>query len=814
MRCFLTLWIFLISLLTLVSSCEPLAAQAKQAQQVKFFETKIRPLLARHCYECHGNKKQKNGLRVDSLASLLKGGESGAAVIPGNPVDSLLIAAVNYDGFEMPPKGRLQQEEIEDLTTWIRAGAVWPDVEVSASTNRILKFTQEEKDFWAFQPLNSPEIPVSDSIWSTNNIDRFVEDKLKEYELTPAPIAEPDKLLRRIYFDITGLAPPPEVVTAFLEDPSEPHYHSLVDSLLDSPQYGERWARFWLDLVRYAESDGYNSDGYRSTAWHYRDYVIKAFQHDKPYDQFMKEQIAGDELDGTNLDSQIATGYLRHWIYEYNQRDAKSQWAIILNDITDVTGDTFLGMGMSCARCHDHKFDPILQDDYFRLQAFFAPLLPINRIMNAPPDEIKQYQDKLKLWEEATYEIRQQIDEMQVAKKKSSRKEQYSKFPLDVRPFLFKPANERSPYEQQLAYLADLQVDDLIAKINWDDYFKKEEKAKWDDLSYKLKQFDNLKPAALEVLPTVTDVSSTPPDTYVQDSSQKVQPGILSILDPEDAEIAKTEKQLTTGRRSALANWLAGKDNPLTSRVMVNRIWQHYFGRGIVTTPSDFGVLGARPTHPKLLDYLATEFTANGWSLKHIHRLILHSSTYRQSSINPIAEKARALDSDNSLLWRANVRRLDAEQIRDSLLAASEELDRSSFGPPVDKSKPRRSIYLKVIRNQPNELLMAFDGTDNILSTPERMTTTTPNQALLVFNNTWVLARAKKLATNSAPKETSTESIESAVTKIYYRLFSRPPRDIELSTAHDFLIQTADLNTRWEDFCHVLICSNEFFYID
>ena len=814
MRCSLTLWIFLFSLLTLKSSYEILAAETDLAQQVKFFENKIRPLLARHCYECHGSKKQKSGLRVDSLAALLKGGESGAAIIPGNPTESLLVGAVNYDAFEMPPKGKLQPQEIEDLTTWVRSGAVWPEVDVSAATNRSLKFTEDEKNFWAFQPLTSPEIPASDSTWSTNQIDHFIEHKLKVSQLTPAPIAEPEKLLRRIYFDITGLAPPPEVVKAFLEDPTESHYHSLVDSLLDSPQYGERWARFWLDLVRYAESDGYNSDGARKSAWHYRDYVIKAFQHDKPYDQFMKEQIAGDEMDGTNLESQIATGYLRHWIYEYNQRDAKSQWAIILNDITDVTGDTFLGMGMSCARCHDHKFDPILQDDYFRLQAFFTPLLPINRVMNASPEEIDQYQNKLKLWEEATYEIRQQIEKMQDAKKASSRKEQYSKFPLDVRPFLFKAANERSAYEQQLAYLADLQVDDLIAKIKWDEFFKTEQKEKWDDLSEKLKQFDHLKPAALEIIPTVTDVSTIPPDTFVQDSEQTVQPGILSILDPQNFEIETSANQLTTGRRSALADWLARRDNPLTSRVMVNRIWQHYFGKGIVTTPSDFGILGARPSHPKLLDYLASEFTANDWSLKHIHRLILHSSTYRQSANNPIAEKAREVDSENSLLWRANVRRLDAEQIRDSILAASEELDKSSFGPSVDKSKPRRSIYLKVIRNQPNELLMAFDGTDNILSTPERMTTTTPNQALLVFNNAWVLARAEKLAANSAPEKSSVDSINSSVSQVYYRLFSRPPSDTELSTAHSFLTQTTDLTTQWQDFCHVLLCSNEFFYID
>ena len=247
---------------------------------------------------------------------------------------------------------------------------------------------------------------------------------------------------------------------------------------------------------------------------------------------------------------------------------------------------------------------------------------------------------------------------------------------------------------------------------------------------------------------------------------------------------------------------------------MVNRIWQHYFGKGIVSTPSDFGILGSRPTHPELLDYLALEFTANQWSIKHIHRLILHSSTYRQSAINPMAEQARGTDFDNALLWRANVRRMDAEQIRDSLLAASGELDRKSFGPPVEISKPRRSIYLKVIRNQPNELLMAFDGTDNILSTPERMTTTTPNQALLVLNNDWIVERAKKLAANTEPEDASPETINNAVSQLHLHLFGRPVQDAELTTAREFLVKNAALGANWQDYCHVLLCSNEFFYID
>ena len=788
-----------------------LAAQTPTANQTKFFEEKIRPLLIRNCYECHGEQKQKSNLRVDSLSHLLNGGDSGAAVVPGKPEESLLMAAVQYDGLEMPPKGKLPAQDIKNLKAWIEAGAVWPKTEIPLSQQRALSFTSEQREFWSFQELKPPPVPTIQSDWVANDIDQFILKRLQAKQITPAPLATPEKLLRRVYLDITGLAPPSDVVQAFSEDPSDKHYQSIVNRLLDSPQYGERWARFWMDLVRYAESDGYNSDGYRKNAWRYRDYVIKAFQQDKPYNQFITEQIAGDEIDPDNLEAQIATGYLRHWIYEYNQRDAKSQWSIILNDITDVTGDTFLGMGMSCARCHDHKFDPILQADYFRLQAFFSPLLPINSVPLATPEQVAEYQAKLEKWELATTEIRQQIETMQGPKLKSSRDAQYSKFPLDVRPFLFMDASERTPYQQQLAYLADLQVNDQIAKIKWDTHFKDSQKEKWDNLQTQLKEFEELKPSPLEVIPTVTDVSATPPRTLIQDSDQAVNPGVLSILDPEDTPISPSDRGSTTGRRTALANWLASPENPLTSRVMVNRIWQHYFGHGIVATPSDFGILGSRPTHPDLLDHLATQFVANDWSLKYIHRLILNSSTYRQSALNPIAPKARSVDGDNSLLWRANIRRLDAEQIRDNLLAASGELDRRSFGAPVEGLAPRRSIYIKVVRNKPHPLLMAFDGTDNILSTPERMTTTTPNQALLVFNNDWILQRAAKLATATMPK---VDSLNSAVNQLYLKLFGRNVTDKEWQIASEYLTQSSELAVHWKDYCHVLLCSNEFIYVD
>ena len=366
-----------IVVLTLNVVLYPLCAQqadpaAMTAQETHFFEQQIRPLLVAHCIRCHGPQKQENNLRLDSQAMLFQGGDSGTVVEVGKPDESLLIAAVQYDGLEMPPKQPLPQQKIDHLRQWIQEGAKWPPLSTGALREEERPFTSADQEFWSFQPITKPRPPGFRRSVS-NPIDRFVFAKLKKQGLRIAPPAQPERLIRRLYLDLTGLVPPIETVTAFVEDPSDSHYQQIVDELLQSPHHGERWGRFWLDLVRYAESDGYNSDDYRENAWRYRDYVIDSFNTDKPYDQFIREQIAGDELYPHNQQALIATGYLRHWIYEYNQRDAKTQWSIILNDITDVTGDVILGLGMSCARCHDHKFDPILQKDYFRLQAFFAP---------------------------------------------------------------------------------------------------------------------------------------------------------------------------------------------------------------------------------------------------------------------------------------------------------------------------------------------------------------------------------------------------------------------------------------------------------
>ena len=762
-----------------------------------------------HCYACHGSDKQKNGLRVDSFEALLTGGKSGPAITLGKPDESLLIEAIEYNGFEMPPSAALSQQSVDDIRQWISDGAKWPTTLPDPSRNLALRFTDDDRDFWSFQEIKNPRPPRVRGK-HRHPIDRFVTATLRDQGLSMAPPAQSTQLIRRLYLDLTGLIPPPEVVEEFNADPSDEHYGQIVEQLLNDEQHGVRWAKFWLDLVRYADSDGYSADYYRNEAWRYRDYVIDSFNQNRPYDQFIRQQLAGDELEPENQQAQIATGFLRHWIYEYNQRDARSQWDIILNDITDVTGDAFLGLGISCARCHDHKFDPILQDDYYRLRAFFAPLLPLDEQLAGTLTERTVYQAALDKWQHATINVRQQIDSLQAQYIEKITTAQIEMFPLDVRPFLYKKDSERTPYEKQIAYLAFRQVQKKIKDVDWLKHFKETDLADWKRLSAELKSFDNLRPAPLGVIATVTDVDTTAPVTLNPNTSNPQQPGGLSLLDPTITVVSPSNHG-TTGRRTALANWLTDPQHPLTSRVMVNRIWQYHFGHGIVDTPSDFGTLGTRPTHPELLDFLAASFIESNWDIKELHRFIVTSQTYRQSAIHPQANAMRQLDADNQFLWRANIRRLDAEQIRDNILNVSGELDMQLGGEGQDVESTRRSAYLKMMRNHPHPFLLAFDGTDGILSSPERNTTTTPTQTLLIMNNDWVLARATALSKLTLPPDM--KNCEKNIDLIHWKLYSRCATDTEKQFARDFFSNAKSPEEAWTDYCHVLLAANEFLYI-
>ncbi|MDX1948420.1 MAG: DUF1549 domain-containing protein, partial [Pirellulaceae bacterium] len=483
-------------------------------EQVKYFEEKVRPILAENCYQCHGTDEQKGSLRLDLRTALLAGGDSGAVVVPGKPAESLLVEAINYGSYEMPPSGKLKPEQIATLTEWVRLGAPMPKDHGSGSGVEVRKtrgiITDEDRQWWAFQPIRREVPPPIRNPQSAihNSIDAFISARLGD--LIPAPEADRATLIRRVTWDLIGLPPTPAEIDSFLADQRPDAYERLVDRLLASPHHGERWGRHWLDIVRYAESDGYKQDAYRPDAWHYRDYVIRSLNHDKPYSQFVLEQLAGDEADPANPDAIIATGYLRLGIYEYNQRDVRTQWTNILNDVTDVTADVFLGMGMSCARCHDHKFDPILQKDYFRLQAFLAPILWRDRVPVASAEEMADYHRRLADWETKTAEIRRQLDEIERPVQRNSSQASLNKFPEDIQAIFAKPEAERSPLEVQLTALAYLQATDGEGKVDFAKKLKGDAKEKWEKLRAELAALESEKPAPLPCAPSVTPVIPSP----------------------------------------------------------------------------------------------------------------------------------------------------------------------------------------------------------------------------------------------------------------------------------------------------------------
>ncbi|CAA9427417.1 MAG: hypothetical protein AVDCRST_MAG64-3264, partial [uncultured Phycisphaerae bacterium] len=724
--------------------------------QAKFFEQKVRPLLVESCYSCHAEKKQKGRLRLDSLEAALKGGDTGPAVVPGDAAKSLLVKAISHadEDLQMPPDEKLADAQIKVLTDWVAMGAPWPKTPGGAVTatpgggkKRVIK--DEDRQFWSFQPVKDAPAPqVQDNGWAKNDIDRFVFAKLKAEGLTPAPEADKVALIRRATFDLHGLPPTPDEVAAFVADASTDAYEKLVDRLLASPRYGERYARHWQDLVRYAESDGFKQDAYRPNSYLYRDWLIAALNADKPYDQFVREQLAGDEIAPGDPAARVATGFLRHGVYEYNQKHAENQWSEYLNDLTDVTADALLGLSMGCARCHDHKFDPILQADYYKLQAFFTPVLPRNDLPNAGGADLAKYAAALATWEAKTKTIRDEIAKIEAPAKRNAEARMVGRFPPEVQAMLAKPAAERSPYERQIAYLVGRQVEDEQSKT--DDKIKGAEKDRLVALRKELSKFDDAKPKPPVAALCVTDVGPVAPPTRIPDdpTKQEFQPGYPVVLEQLGLPTPPvTPTADSTGRRTALANWVTNPANPLTTRVITNRLWQWHFGHGLVRTSSDYGVLGEKPSHPELLDHLTARFLADGWSMKSMHRLIMASATYRQSAVRPVPDVAQLKDPENRWLWRQNGRRLDAEQIRDAMLAASGELELDQVGgPSAEYTATKRSVFTKLVRNIRDPLLDAFDLPESYGSTAGRNATTTATQSLMLINGDWPLKRAAAFA--------------------------------------------------------------------
>ena len=646
-------------------------------------------------------------------------------------------------------------------------------------TSSTRKFSKEEKEWWAIQPLRSPKAQTEE-----NPVDYFIQRKLDKQNLGLSGQADAYEFIRRATLDLTGLLPSSRDVLRFAESyKNNPILakETLIDKLLASSAYGERWATHWLDVVRFAESDGYREDAFRSTAHHYRDYVIRSLNQDKPYDQFVREQLAGDEIEPQDFDHMVATGFLRHGVYEWNQRNARMQWELILNEMTNVTGEVFLGLGMGCAQCHDHKFDPILQKDYYSLQSFLSSVWwPEDQKLGK-----KEQLEELRKWEEQTFPIRNQIEQIKKELFRGDEKSVVKQFPDDIQKLYYKKKEERTTYEQQLVEMVNRQVYRKWTRTKWDEKIKKKKdlKKKYEDLNLQLASFSP-KPSLPQAFIT-TDLSENPARTYIPGrKKEETTPAFLTLLGLPKPEVRKTPHG-TTGRRLALANWITSSENPLSTRVIVNRVWQKHFGQGLVSTANDFGFLGDPPSHPDLLDYLTNYFLENDWKLKPLHRLIMLSDTYGQTTRREPGDQELTTDPQNQFLWRFPPRRLSAEQIRDSMLQVSGELKTKNGGSSVDGNSPYRSVYVKKRRNSPDRILAAFDTPAGFASSSERLVTTTSTQALLLRNNPWPHARAAAMGR----KFSSIKSQKEATSQIFLEAYGRPASEAEQELAASFLNQ-------------------------
>lgn len=686
---------------------------------------------------------------------------------------------------------------------------------------------------WAYKPFKRPAVPGAPNANSEarNDIDRFLLAKLAERKLAFAPEADRRTLIRRAYFDLIGLPPTPEEVEAFATDKDPQAYEKLVDKLMASPRYGERQALFWLDVVRFAETDGFNADATRPNAWRYRDYVIESFNADKPFDRFVKEQLAGDELYPDDPNALVATGFLRHYPEEYNAVNLEQRRYEILTDITDTTSATFLALTSGCARCHDHKYDPITQKDYFRFQAFFAGFWPTEVPLLTAKGRA-EYEKKLASWEAQTAEVRAAIEKIEEPYHTKASAKQRTRFPEEYASLLDIPAEKRTPIQKQLGLLIEKQVN---ARGDVSKSLKPAEKEQIEPLKAKLAQLAKEKPAEPGRAMAMTDLATPPPtNLYKRGNWQKpgaeLAPGFIATVDDRDADAKPVNGSL--GRRTALAGWVASRENPLTARVIVNRLWQQRFGYGIVRTASDFGVTGDRPTHPELLNWLADELAAKNWSLKHVHKLLVLSAAFRQGAKG--ADEGATADPDNKLLWQYPRRRLDGEALRDTMLAVSGQLNLKTGGPGVFPELPaelqksvggrwtptadpaernRRSIYVFVKRNLRYPLFTLFDAPDRNETCARRFVTTTAPQSLAMLNDALVVGFGKQLAAR-VTKEVGTDR-EKFVDRAFAVAVNRPATSEESAAMLGYLSRhKGSEGEALADLCHALLNLNEFVYVD
>jgi hypothetical protein len=989
-----------------------LAAQAADAplspEQTSFFEQRIRPALSEHCEQCHSVAAQKNGklkgsLFLDTKAGVLKGGDTGPALIPGKPDESLLIKAVRWNDSDsaMPPKKKLPDQFIEDFVKWVAMGAPDPRTGSAGQAKREINI-EEGRRHWAFQPLSNPKAPVvKNTTWPKNDVDRFLLAKQEERQIKPAPQAAPAQLLRRLHLDLIGLPPTPEEVAAFEKDPSPLHYSQIVDRLLERPQYGERWGRHWLDIVRFAESGGYEFDGFRPGAYFYRDWVIKALNADMPYNEFVQRQFAGDVMKGDPIEGAAATGFLVAGPYP-GQITAKTKERIRydqLDDMLSTAGGAMLGLTIGCVRCHDHKYDPITQADYYslaaslartehgevkiekpnvdvekkkadyaahsatvnalrvgfaknhlesalqaaatgpaapapwqsleafsvnaqtafleatsggvivytgnkakddtytlkfrtlqkdirslRLDAFSDPKLPRKgpglsdngnfvlsdvKVTARPLDPASKEKQKplaLKAFaathEQKNYPLANAVDnnpssgwavdpqqgkdhaaiftieggapafeggtEIEVALRFTGY------FGLGRFRIAFSQANETPTLSDSVTPqdTAELTIAHRLDPVKRGHSAIRDSIIRWlsashpDAAKVASAEFDLQKHQPRPEFVNVYSTKTGGADVFllrrgeVDNKAGKAETGFIEVLSRADrSRWVDSEK---THPRVALGNWMTDDKEgagPLLARVMVNRVWKHHFGKGIVNTTNDFGTQGDRPTHPELLDYLASQFIADGWKMKALHRRIVTSAAYQMGhSLDPVARQA---DPENKLIWNRPARRLEAEAIRDSLLAIAGTLSNELFGPSVSNlDAPKRSVYLRVRRSELIPFLTLFDAPEPTQSIGDRGITTLPTQALTMLNSPFVRNAAAKLAARAIAKDPTPAG---ALDHAFRIALARPPEPDEHERFSGHLlsqipsgkggdpkaVQEALART-----CNVLLCTNEFIYVD
>lgn len=907
-----------LAIILATAVCYATSLMAKDG--LAFFEREIRPILANNCYDCHSSTaKVKGGLRLDTGADIEVGGDTGPVIVKGEPNASRLIEAVRYQNrdLQMPPKNSLSPDAVKKLEQWVALGAPMPTHRPSERPRPPHGMSVEEsRQFWSFRPLSFPPVPSSNSEFVRNPIDAFIQERLTENGLSPAPRADKRTLIRRVTQDLTGLPPAPHEIDDFLSDTTPDAFEKLVERLLNSPHYGVRWGRHWLDVARYSDSNGLDENIGFGNAWRYRDYVVEAFNNDKPYDRFLVEQVAGDLLPNANHQTITATGYLQLGPKVLAEPDIEKLQLDVIDEQLDTLGKTFLGLTIGCARCHDHKFDPIKQTDYYSLAAIFKGTKTFgDQNMGAikfwyehpiatdeDKERIKSVDAELKRLNAAAASFKnKQIAE--IRRKARAQPTDYlvacTEFDLDTPLEEIKRIAEPTKLHARILHHCrrhlEYHRDDPIFKP-WHEFIKA---GQTEDLRhYYTKLFDDVEQALAEARKKDPKTKTLPDpgldaaraalydnagflavpnvDAFALDQTSLAEyyrllsiarafessaPDIPALMGVSDGKVADTVPVLIRGNRKSpgqevsrgfpaairlpkpspafsengsgrleLAHWMADPQHPLTARVMINRLWTWHFGKGLVASTENFGIMGDRPSNPQLLDWLAKTFIRSGWSIKTMHRLILSSNTWQMASHHPQELSYASVDPENRFHWKQNLRRLEAEQIRDSILAVAGRLDLALGGKTLPLRNRqfvfnhtsedhttydslRRALYLPVIRNNLYPLFAQFDFPDPTMPTGSRHETVIAPQALVMLNDPLILDSARAMARGIMQ---SFASAEQRFAAIHRHCLGRPPSQRERERGEAFLRATRDQTTAeqaWTLLCQSVIASNEFLYL-